>query len=108
MVAGGRAERRPPERGPKANRTPAGVPEHNVRENAIMPSTYTSLHFHIVFCTKHREPCIDTSWRPRLHEYLGGTVRGLGGVPGAVGGTADHVHILAGLRPTQCLSDLVR
>ena len=74
----------------------------------IMASTYLSLHYHIVFGTKDRMPLIDTSWRPSLHEYLGGTINGLGGVPQAVGGVADHVHLLVGLKSTHCLADFVR
>lgn len=73
-----------------------------------MASTYLSLHYHIVFGTKDRMPLIDTSWRPRLHEYLGGTVHGLGGIPEAVGGVADHVHLLVGLKSTHCLADFMR
>jgi putative transposase len=71
-------------------------------------STYLSLHYHIVFGTKNREPIIKGSVRTRLHEYLGGTIRGLGGFPQGVGGVEDHVHILAGLPATLCLSDLMR
>ena len=73
-----------------------------------MASTYLSLHYHLVFGTKDRMPIIDSSWRPRLHEYLGGTVRGLDGIPEAVGGVADHVHLLVGLKSTHCLADFVR
>ncbi len=73
-----------------------------------MASTYLSLHYHIVFGTKDRMPFIDTSWRPRLHEYLGGIVYGLGGTPESIGGLADHVHLLVGLKSTHCLSDFVR
>jgi putative transposase len=73
-----------------------------------MPSTYTSLHFHIVFSTKNREPFIAAEWRSRLHEYLGGMVRGMGGVSLGVGGVADHVHLLVGLKPTHCLADFLR
>ena len=73
-----------------------------------MPSTYLSLHYHLVFSTKNREPWIGPSWRPRFHEYLGGTVRGLDGVAEAVGGVADHVHLLVGLKSTHCLADFVR
>ena len=73
-----------------------------------MSSTYLSLHYHVVFSTKRREPWIDSPWRDRLHEYLGGTIRGLGGVPESVGGVADHVHLLAGLKATHCLADFVR
>ena len=73
-----------------------------------MPSTYLSLHYHIVFSTKNREPAIDTSWRTRLHEYLGGTVNGLSGQSEGVNGTADHVHLLVGLKSTHCLADFMR
>jgi REP element-mobilizing transposase RayT len=73
-----------------------------------MSSTYISLHYHIVFSTKHRQPLIDASWRERLHEYLGGTVNGLKGFTQGVGGTNDHVHLLVGLRSTHCLADFMR
>lgn len=73
-----------------------------------MGSTYHSLHYHWVCSTKERRPFIRPEWRPRLHEYLGGTVRGLEGVPLKVGGVQDHVHALIGLKPTHCLSDFVR
>lgn len=73
-----------------------------------MSSTYISLHYHVVFGTKNREPLIDTRWRSRLHEYLGGTIRGLGGYPEGVGGVVDHVHLLMGLKATHCLSDIMR
>jgi putative transposase len=73
-----------------------------------MGSTYTSLHFHIVFSTKERRGLIATAWRARLHEYLGGTVRGLGGVAETVGGVEDHVHILASLNATHRLADFLR
>lgn len=73
-----------------------------------MASTYLSLHYHIVFGTKDRMPLIDAAWRPRLHGYLGGTVHGLGGIPEAIGGVADHVHLLVGLKSTHCLADFVR
>ena len=59
-----------------------------------MGSTYHSLHYHIVFGTKDRRPFITPGWRSRLHEYLGGTVKGLGAVPEAIGGVEDHVHLL--------------
>ncbi len=73
-----------------------------------MPSTHCSLHFHVVFSTKNREPLIESSWREELHTYMGGTVRGLGGISAGVGGVADHVHLLMSLRPTVCLSDFMR
>jgi REP element-mobilizing transposase RayT len=73
-----------------------------------MGSSYTSLHFHIVFSTKERRPLIAAAWRSQLHKYLGGTVRGLGGVAETVGGVEDHVHILASLNATHRLADFLR
>ena len=51
---------------------------------------------------------IDDGWRSELHAYIGGTVRRLGATPTMVGGTADHVHLLVGLRGTHSIGDLVR
>ena len=73
-----------------------------------MSSTYLSLHYHVVFGTKNRQPTIRTEWRERLHEYLGGTIRGLDGFPQEIGGTADHVHLLIGLKATHCLAEVMR
>ena len=73
-----------------------------------MPSTHLSLHVHLVFSTKDRHPFIETAWRSRLHEYLGGLVRAAGGIPEAIGGTADHVHLLVGLKATHTLSEFVQ
>ena len=73
-----------------------------------MGSTFLSLHCHIVFSTKERRPFIKPAWRPRLHEYLGGTARGLGGIPEIIGGVEDHVHLLIGFRATNRLSEFMQ
>lgn len=89
--------------GSKEKRIPEGC-----QPAAAMPSTFLSLHYHLVFSTKDREPLIDEGWLERLHEYLGGIVAGLGGIPQGVGGVADHVHLLVGLKATHCLADFMR
>jgi REP element-mobilizing transposase RayT len=73
-----------------------------------MPSTHLSLHFHLVFGTKNHEPIIAPEWRARLHGFLGGAIRTLDGIAVAVGGVGDHVHLLAGLRATHRLADVLR
>jgi putative transposase len=73
-----------------------------------MGSTFTALHFHIVFATKERRDFIAAFWRNQFHEYLGGTIRGLGDVALAVGGVEDHVHVLVSLKPAHRLADVPR
>jgi putative transposase len=73
-----------------------------------MPSTHLSLHYHVVFSTKDRVPIIGDVWKGRLHSYLGGVVRNVDGVAEAIGGVADHVHLLIGLRAKASLADVVR
>ena len=73
-----------------------------------MGSTFFSLHYHFVFSTKDRRPLIGAEWRPRLHSYLGGIIRGMNGVAEIVGGVDDHVHLLASLRPVHRIADVLR
>lgn len=73
-----------------------------------MSSTHLSLHCHVVFGTKHQRPLIAADWRPRLHAYLGGAAKTLDLIPEAIGGVADHVHLLLGMRATHRLADVMR
>jgi REP element-mobilizing transposase RayT len=73
-----------------------------------MGSTFFSLHYHVVFSTKHRRPLLRDEGLARMHSYLGGIIRGMNGVAEIVGGVADHVHMLLSLRPVHCLADVMR
>jgi len=73
-----------------------------------MPSTHLSLHYHLVFSTKDRAPVLAPEWREDLHRYLGACVATAGGVPQKVGGVADHVHVLVGLKATHCLANVLQ
>lgn len=73
-----------------------------------MPSTHTALDYHLVFSTKNRLPFIGKQWRSHLHAFLGGCIRQAHAVASMVGGTEDHVHLAVALRPTHCVSDLLR
>jgi len=46
--------------------------------------------------------------QPRLYDYIGGIIRGTGGISLGIEGTEDHVHVLAKLRPDRSLSDVLR
>jgi putative transposase len=62
----------------------------------------------VLFSTKIRAPLITPEIESRLHEYLGGLVKARGGVPLAINGMPDHVHILVKARPDESLSDFLR
>jgi REP element-mobilizing transposase RayT len=73
-----------------------------------MPGTYSQILLHIVFSTKERHPWITEDLRPRLYEYIGGTIRGEKGVLYDIGGIEDHVHLYLRWRPDATISDLMR
>jgi REP element-mobilizing transposase RayT len=73
-----------------------------------MPQSFASLHIHIVFSTKRREPWIDAELRPRLFEIMGGILGAEDCSLIAAGGTDDHVHVLVSLSRTIAVADVVR
>jgi len=73
-----------------------------------MGDSYTNLLYHIVFSTSDRRPLITPDYEVRLYDYIGGTIRELGGISLALNGTEDHLHLLAKLRPDRALSDVLR
>ena len=77
-------------------------------ENLTMSQSFTNLLYHIVFSTKDRRPLITLDYQPRLYDYIGGTIRGTGGISLGINGVEDHVHVLAKLRPDKALSDILR
>jgi putative transposase len=73
-----------------------------------MANTFTNLLYHIVFSTKDRIPLIERDLQGRLYEYMGGIIRGEGGVLLEIGGVADHVHLLTKLKADIAVSDMLR
>ncbi len=74
-----------------------------------MPQSLAQIVVHIVFSTKHRHPFLsDRDVRAEMHRYIAGICRSLGSPALAVGGVADHVHILCAMSRIQCISVIVR
>jgi putative transposase len=65
-----------------------------------MANTYTCLHYHFTFSTKHRKPWIAQEIEERVWEYLGGIARKNELKPIKIGGMEDHVHLLLGAPST--------
>ncbi len=68
-----------------------------------MHSFSSSLH-HCIFATKGREALLTPETRARLWPYLGGIARDNGMKALAIGGVADHVHILLSVPATMSVS----
>ena len=62
--------------------------------------SFNSCLMHCVFSTKERRPLLTTAIRGRLWPYLGGIARENGMKALAIGGVADHVHLLLSLPTT--------
>lgn len=62
--------------------------------------SFTSVLVHCVWTTKNREPLLSSDLRERLWPYLGGIAREKNIKALAIGGTADHVHMLISLPST--------
>ncbi|MEX2168168.1 MAG: IS200/IS605 family transposase [Pirellulales bacterium] len=72
-----------------------------------MAGTYTNLLCHIVFSTKNRVPMVSDSIQSDLYSYIGGIIRGEGGVLLEIGGMPDHVHLLTKFKPAKSVSEML-
>jgi putative transposase len=66
--------------------------------------SFNSCLMHCVFSTKERRPFLSASIRERLWPYLGGIARENNIKALAIGGVADHVHLLLSLPTTLSIS----
>lgn len=74
-----------------------------------MPQSLAQIYVHLVFSTKGRAPWLnDDSFRAELHGYMNGICNQQDSPALAIGGTADHVHLLVTLGRSIALADLVR
>jgi putative transposase len=78
------------------------------RGATAMARTFNSLITHLIFSTKDRLPLIAPGLKPDLHAYIGGIIRKVGGKALAIGGTADHVHLLISAPPALSISEILR
>ena len=62
-----------------------------------MANTFTSLHYHVIFSTKNREPWIHQEIEQRVWSYIGGIARENDMKALLVGGIENHVHLLLGI-----------
>jgi REP element-mobilizing transposase RayT len=74
-----------------------------------MPQSLANVWIHAVFSTKNRRPFLKPAeLRDRMHRYLAGISAKLECPAKIVGGTDDHVHILACQSRTVSIADWVK
>ncbi len=73
-----------------------------------MANTYSQLYIHLVFAVKGRQSLIHADWKETLYKYIAGIISNQKQKLMIINGMPDHVHILIGLKPDKCISDLVR
>ena len=73
-----------------------------------MPGTFSQLYIQIVFAVKGRHSLISEQWEDELYKYITGIITNKDQKLLAINGMPDHIHILIGMKPSCCLSDLVR
>ncbi|MBN1183007.1 MAG: IS200/IS605 family transposase [Bacteroidales bacterium] len=73
-----------------------------------MSDTYSKIYIQTVFAVQNRDAIIKPDWEEELYKYITGIVQNKGQKMLSINGTNDHIHFLIGMKPTCCLSDLVR
>ncbi len=68
---------------------------------------YWRLFYHITWATKNGEPLIDAEFETSLHNVIAAKATDLGAFVYAVGGTEDHVHLVASVPPSIALANFV-
>ena len=84
-----------------------GVGEMATR-GPMMANTYTSLHYHVIFSTKNREPWLVRDIEQRVWEFIGGVARAHKMTALQVGGVEDHIHALVTAPPTIAPSQIAQ
>lgn len=70
--------------------------------------TFSQIYIQVVFAVKGRNSLINKDCEEELYKYITGIVSNKGQKMLVINGMPDHIHFLIGMKPSCCLSDLVR
>ena len=68
---------------------------------------YCRLFYHFVWGTKNGEPLIESGWENSLHNVIAAKAAKLEAMVHAVGGTDNHIHLVASVPPKVALSTFI-
>lgn len=73
-----------------------------------MKNKYSQIYIHFIFGTKKSKNLIRPHIEKRLWSYIGAVSRRMGIKPIAIGGTADHLHLLLSIPPNLSVSYIMQ
>lgn len=66
------------------------------------------LYYHLIWATKERQPLIAPECESQLYGYIIGKADALSSIIHAIGGTENHIHLVASIPPKISISDFVQ
>lgn len=79
-----------------------------VKEKYLLSTSYTKILLHCIWSTKDRVPLIEKSIQSSMYSEFARVIVENKGIPHAIGGIEDHVHLLMEVPKDKALSDLVK
>lgn len=73
-----------------------------------MANTYHKIYIQVVFAVKYRDAIIEEAWQSKLFAVIGNLIKECDCKTIIVNGIEDHVHCLIGIKPSTCISDLIK
>jgi REP element-mobilizing transposase RayT len=73
-----------------------------------MAGTFSQIYIQYVFAVNGRENLLLPQWRDEVFKFMSGIIKGKNQKPIIVNGVSNHVNVFAGLKPSMCISDLIR
>ncbi len=65
-------------------------------------------YYHLIWATESRQPLITPERETELYGYIIGKADAIGCIIHAIGGTEDHIHVVASIPPKISIADFVK
>ena len=73
-----------------------------------MANTYHQVYVQIIFAVKYRKAVLNVEWRSEVFAVIARFIENSGCQSLIVNGVDDHVHCFLSLKPTVCISELMK
>ncbi len=73
-----------------------------------MEKYFSTIYVELIFAVQSKDCLIAAHWKDELYKYMCGVVRAKNQKVYAIGGAADHVHMIVSIKPNIVVADLVR